>query len=71
LRHGALVTLLRELQLKPGNSNLKETSGPQWAEMLLVGAACSQSYTGFVFGVDNYAYDLPMVAWLFDEPPVG
>jgi hypothetical protein len=56
----ALVTLPRELQLKPGNSNLNETSGPQWAEMLLVGAACSQSYIGFVFGVDNYAYDLPM-----------
>ena len=31
--------LPRELQLKPGNSNLNETSGPQWAEMLLVGAA--------------------------------
>jgi hypothetical protein len=36
--------------------------------MLLVGAACSRSYTGLVFGVDKYAYDLPMVAWLFDEP---
>jgi hypothetical protein len=36
--------------------------------MLLVGAACSRSYTGFDFGVDKYAYDLPMVAWLFDEP---
>jgi hypothetical protein len=36
--------------------------------MLLVGGACSRSYTGFVFGVDKYAYDLPLVAWLFDEP---
>lgn len=42
--------------------------GPQWLAIAALGAACSLLLTGFVFGVDNNAFHLPIVASLYDEP---
>jgi hypothetical protein len=42
-----------------------------WAQLLAIaaiGAACSLWFTGFVLGVDNNAFHLPIVASMYDEP---
>jgi hypothetical protein len=44
------------------------TPAAQLLAIAALGAACSLLFTGFVFGVDNNAFHLPIVAALFDEP---
>jgi len=51
-----------------GAPQVAMTPWPQLLVIAALGAACSLLFTGFVFGVDNNAFHLPIVASLYDEP---